>query len=86
MIPQIARVRVHSGQDRRIRLWIPLLPLYLVLSPLVVLFVLVLVVACVVYRVNPLRALGAGARLLSACSGFQLEIQQGRTGVLVKLT
>ena len=86
MTPQVTTVPVHSGRDRRVRLWIPLLPIYLVLSPLLVLLTLVLLVACVVYRVNPFRALGAGAHLLWALRGFQVQIKQGRTEVLVKLT
>jgi len=86
MMSQIATVPVHSGQPRRVRLWIPLLPVYVVLSPLLVLFVLVLLGACVLYRVNPFRALAAGAHLLWALRGFQVQIQEGRTDVLVKLT
>jgi len=86
MMSQVATVHVHSGKARRIRLWIPLLPLYVVLSPLLVLFVLALLVACVMYRVNPFRALGAGARLLWALRGLQVQIKQGGTDVLVKLT
>ena len=86
MMPQLVTVRVHSGHGRRIRLWIPLLPVLIVLSPLLLVAVLALAVVCMVYRVNPGRALAAGWGLLSGLHGFKVEIQQGRTEVRVNVT
>jgi hypothetical protein len=86
MVPQLVTVRVHSGQGRRIRLWIPLLPVFILLSPLLVLVALVLVVACLVYRVNPWRALRAGWSLMAGLHGLSVEIQQGRNQVRVNIT
>jgi hypothetical protein len=53
MMPQVIRVRVHSGHGRRIRLWIPVVPVLIVLSPLLLLVALVVAVASLAYRVNP---------------------------------
>jgi len=86
MMPQLVTLRVHSGRGRRIRLWIPLLPVLIVLSPLLLVAALVLVVACLSYRVNPARALHAGWDLMTALDGFRVEIQQGRTEVHVNVT
>jgi hypothetical protein len=86
MMPQLVTVRVHSGRGRRIRLWIPLLPVLIVLSPLLLVATLALVVACVAYRVNPGRALRAGWHLTTALHGFRIDIQQGRTQVRVNVT
>lgn len=85
VIPQVVTVRVHSGRGRRVRLWIPLLPVFVVLSPLVALVLVVLVVACVVHRIDPVRALYAGWRLLWSLSGTRIEIEQGGTAVLVNV-
>jgi hypothetical protein len=85
MMPQLVTVRVRRPARRPIRLWIPLLPIVLVFSPLLVLSILVGVVACVMYRINPVRALGGMWRLLSALSGVQLDIEQARTAVLVTI-
>jgi len=84
-MPQLVTVRVRRPAGRPIRLWIPLLPIVLVFSPLLVLSVLVGVVACVIYRVNPVRALAGMWRLLSALSGVRLDIEQARTAVLVTI-
>jgi hypothetical protein len=86
MMPQLVTVRVHNGQGRRIRLWIPILPLLIVVSPLLIVAMVGVAAVCLFYRVNPLRALGASWGLLSGLSGFRLDLQQGRTDVRVKIT
>jgi hypothetical protein len=85
MMPQVIRVRVHSGHGRRIRLWIPVVPVLIVLSPLLLLAALVVAVASLAYRVNPARALAAGWRLMTALQGFRLDVEQGRTAVQVNI-
>ncbi|MDT5027598.1 MAG: hypothetical protein QOE61_4024 [Micromonosporaceae bacterium] len=84
-MPQVVTIRVHRGRRRRVRLWIPLLPVFLVLSPLLALVLVVFVVACLVVRIDPVRALHTGWRLLCSLSGTRIEIEQGRTAVLVNV-
>ena len=55
----------------------------LVLSPLLVLAVLVGLVACLATRVSPVCALRGTGQLLWALPGTRIEIEQGRTAVLV---
>jgi hypothetical protein len=85
MMPQLVTVRVHDGQRRPIRLWVPLLPVIIVLSPLLLVAVLVAVVGCLIYRIHPLRALRATWSVLSALRGVRLDIHQGRTTVYVNI-
>lgn len=85
MMPQSVTVRVRRGAGRPLRIWIPVLPVLLVFSPLVVLAGLVAAVACLVYRVSLPRALGTGWRIACALRGTQVDIGQGRTGVLVAI-
>ena len=85
MMPQGANVRVRTESRKTIRLWIPLLPVLLLLSPLVMLFLVVLVIACLATRVNPVRALWTAWRLLWSLRGTRIEIEQGKTAVLVNL-
>jgi hypothetical protein len=85
MMPQVANVRVRTESRKTIRLRIPLLPVLLLLSPFVVLFLVVLVIASLTTRVNPVRALWTGWRLLWSLGGTRIEIEQGKTGVLVNL-
>ena len=41
--------------------------------------------ACLVYRVSLVRALGTGWRVVSALPGTRFDIEQGRTAVLVAI-
>ncbi|HEU5331570.1 MAG TPA: hypothetical protein VFU73_02365 [Actinocrinis sp.] len=84
-MPQVLTVRVDRPAGRPVRIWVPILPVVLVFSPLVVLAVLVAAVACLVYRINPVRALGTSWRIVWALPGTRFDIEQGRTGVLVAI-
>jgi hypothetical protein len=57
----------------------------LVLSPVVLLVLAALAIACLVYRINPVPALYAGWRLVCALRGTRIEIEQGSTAVLVNV-
>jgi hypothetical protein len=84
-MPQLLTVRVRRPAGRPIRIWVPVLPVVLVFSPLVVLAVLVAAVACLVYRVNVVRALGTSWRIVCALPGTRVDVEQGRTAVLVNI-
>ncbi|MFJ8579933.1 hypothetical protein [Micromonospora sp. NPDC093277] len=85
MMPQLVSVRVSNGRGRRVRLWIPILPVLLILSPVLLLALVAAAVACLIWRVNLVRALGAGWGLLCALRGTRIEIEQSRTAVLVNI-
>ncbi|MFF0153466.1 hypothetical protein [Micromonospora sp. NPDC005203] len=78
-------VRVNRPDRRPVRVWVPVLPVVLVLFPVVVLVVLAAIVACVVFRIGVVRALGAAWRVISALPGARFDIEQGRTAVLVAI-
>ncbi|WP_247686491.1 hypothetical protein [Micromonospora sp. C31] len=78
-------VRVQRPDGRPIRIWIPMLPVLLVCSPVVLLAVLVAAVACLAYRVSVVRALGTGWRVVCALPGTRVDVEQRRTAVLVTI-
>ncbi|MFI1192922.1 hypothetical protein ACH4T9_06615 [Micromonospora sp. NPDC020750] len=84
-MPQLLTVRVKRPDGRPIRIWVPVLPVVLVFSPVVVLVVLVAAVACLVYRISVVGALGTGWRVISALPGTRVDIEQGRSAVLVTI-
>ena len=85
MMPQLLTVRVKRPDGRPIRIWVPVIPVALVFAPVVVLAALVAAVACLVYRVSVIRALGTGWRIVSALPGTRVDVEQGRTAVLVTI-
>jgi hypothetical protein len=86
MMPQLIRISVRRPQRRPIRLWIPLLPLLLVLSPVLVIALVVGSVACVVYRINPVRTLVAGWRLLCGLPGTRVDVDHPEAAVVVAIS
>jgi hypothetical protein len=85
MIPQLLIVRVRRPQGRAVRIWIPVLPVALVLSPLLVLAALGAIVACLMYQVSVLGAFGTAWRVLRALPGTRVDVREGRTAVFVSI-
>jgi hypothetical protein len=83
MMPQLVTVRYRRHDGRRLRLYVPVLPVLLVLSPLLLLAVLAGFVACLLFEVSPAAALHGIGRVLLALPGTQIELADGQTAVLV---
>ena len=86
MMPQLVTVRIRGANGRPHRFWLPVLPIVLVLSPLLLVAAVVAAIACLIYRVRPLRALGEVWRLFSALRGSRFDVEQGRLAVLVTIS
>ncbi|ADI09536.1 hypothetical protein SBI_06416 [Streptomyces bingchenggensis BCW-1] len=85
MIPQLVTVRYRRSSGRRRRLYVPVVPVLLVLSPLLLLAVLGGVIACLATRVSPVGALRGAGRLLWALPGTRFEFEEGRTALLISV-
>jgi hypothetical protein len=85
MIPHLVTVRHRRPDGRWRRMYVPVLPVLLVLSPLLLLALLVGLVACLATRVSPVAALRGTGQLLWALPGTRIEVEQGRTAVLVSI-
>lgn len=85
MMPQLVTYRQRRRDGRWLRLYVPVLPVALVLSPLLLLVGLAGLVACLVFRVSPVGALRGTGRLLCALPGTRFEMEYGRTAVLVSV-
>ena len=85
MIPHLVTVRRRRPDGRWLRLYVPVLPVLLVLSPLLLLAVLVGLAACLAAKVSPVGALRGTGQLLCALPGTRIEVDDGRTVVLVSV-
>ncbi|MFB6817389.1 hypothetical protein ACFCV8_22855 [Streptomyces sp. NPDC056347] len=85
MIPQLVTVGLRRSDGRRRRLYVPVLPVALLLAPLLLLAVAAALVACLVLRVGPVGVLRGAGGLLWALPGTRFEIEQGRTALLVSI-
>jgi hypothetical protein len=84
-MPQWLTVRVQRPGGRPIRIWVPVLPVVLVLSPLLILAALGAAVACLMYGVSVTRAFGAGWRLFCALPGTRLDMDDGHTALFMSI-
>jgi hypothetical protein len=85
MIPYLVTVRYRRRDGRWLRLYVSVVPVLLVLSPLLLLAVLAGLVACLVFRVSPVGALRGIGQLLLALPGTWFELDDGRMAVLVRV-
>jgi hypothetical protein len=84
-MPQLVTLRIRRPDRRPLRLRVPVIPVLVLLSPLLVLAVLAAAVACRIYRVSAVQALGTGLRVVSALPGARVDIDHGSTAVLVAI-
>lgn len=85
MIPHLVTVGHRRPDGRWLRLHIPVLPVLLVASPLLLLAVLGGLAACLATRVSPVGALRGTGQVLWALRGTRIELEQGRTALLVSV-
>lgn len=84
-MPQLVTVRRRRPDGRRRCLYVPVVPVLLVLSPLLLLAVLAGLVACRVVGVSPAGALRGTGQLLWALPGTRFELEYDHKAVLVSV-
>ncbi|MEU5978957.1 hypothetical protein [Streptomyces sp. NPDC047315] len=88
-MPQLVTARYRRADGRVRRLYVPVVPVLLVLAPLLLLAVVGGLIACRVFGIGlrgaPGALLGVG-RVLWALSGARFEMVQGRTAVQIKVS
>jgi len=86
MIPLFAVIRIRNARHR-LGLWVPLFLLWLLLLPLLLVLLPFFVIACLIARMNPLRACVTGWQVLSGLPGTHIEIEKQRSQgkVLVRI-
>jgi hypothetical protein len=83
MIPFVAVVSLHGRESRTLRLWVPLILVWLLLVPLVVLLSPLVFVACLAWRVNGFRAFWVAWQILQALNDTECEIEHHSAGVSI---
>ena len=77
-----ATVRIEDGKGTKIRLWLPLILLWLLL-PVAILITPFFAIFCLIKRINPISAACALLGLWNGLSGVHVEIQSAKANVLV---
>jgi hypothetical protein len=85
VIPQLVTVRHRRPGGRWRRLFVPVLPVVLLLSPLLVLALLGGLVACLVFRIDPVGALRGAGQVVRALPGARFDLEDDRIAVRISL-
>ena len=87
MIPLVATVAVrsHRGTGRGLWLPIPLFVIWLVLLPFAVLLTPVFVVACLVGRVNPIRAASVLWQFLTGLTRTRVDVDHRDQSIRIRI-
>jgi hypothetical protein len=83
MIPLVAVISLRGRQSRTVRLWVPLFLLWVLMVPLAVLLSPVIFVGLLVCRVNPLRAFSVAWQVLCALNDAEFEFEQRSAGISI---
>lgn len=83
MIPLVAVVSLRGRESRTLRVWVPLFLLWLLLVPLAVLLSPVIFIVFLVCRANPFRAFSVGWQILRALNETEVEIEHPSAGISI---
>ncbi len=82
--PMLAVVRIlPSRTGRRIRLWVPLFLVWLLLLPFMLVLLPVYFVVCAVMDIAPFATLGAFFAVLGSLNGTHVEVDSPDAAVLI---
>jgi hypothetical protein len=81
MIPFVAVVSLRNHESRTFRLWIPLVLVWLLLLPLGILLSPLIFIACLFCRVNPFRGVAVLWQIVWALHDTQFEVEHRSAGL-----
>ena len=85
MIPLIAVVHIEPRNGRRIRLWLPLFLVWLLLVILGLLLSPLILIGCLIARLNPFLTIWSLGRVFVAMAGTHIEVQSPDAVILVRV-
>ena len=83
MIPFVAVVSLRNRESLTFRLWVPLILVWLLFVPLMVLLSPLILVASLACRVNPFRGFVVVWQVLSALRETEFELDRRSAGVSI---
>jgi uncharacterized membrane protein len=81
MIPFVAVVSLRNQESRTFRLWIPLFLIWMLLLPVAVLLSPLIFIACLFCRVNPFRGVAVMWQILNALADTDVEVEHRSAGM-----
>ena len=86
MIPLFLTVSIRPAGQPPFRLWLPLVLVWLLLSPLLILLIPAAMLLGVIAGMNPFTALGSVVAVFCALAGTHVEVQAPDASVFIHIT
>ncbi len=86
MIPMFLTISVRAQGTRPIRLWLPLILVWILLLPFLVLIVPAVMILGAIAGLNPLAAAGSFFAVFCALAGTHVEVEAPDAHVLVQIS
>ncbi|MGA0599967.1 hypothetical protein ACO2Q3_04600 [Caulobacter sp. KR2-114] len=86
MIPLFLSVSVRTVHQRPIRIWLPLVLIWILLAPLLVLIVPAVMILGAIAGMNPFAAVGSFFAVFCALSGTHVEVEAPDASVFLHIT
>lgn len=83
MIAHSHTVIISAKPRRRFRLWIPMILVWLLLLPFVLLLAPIVFVACLVYEVEPFRGTWVYWQLFNSLRGVRVEVEDPESKIRI---
>jgi uncharacterized membrane protein len=83
MIPYSSAVTIVVEPRRRFRLWIPLLLVWVLLLPFIMLLTPLVFAACLAYKVNPFGGGSIYWQLFNGLRGLRVEVEDRGTRIRI---
>ena len=83
MIPMLAVVKVESEDTSPVRLWIPLILVWVLLAPFLILLSPLILIGAAVVGLSPFETVGAIACLIASMAGTRVEVSSPRARVFI---
>jgi|GraSoiStandDraft_46_1057282.scaffolds.fasta_scaffold978946_1 hypothetical protein len=84
-VRRVNPVRPAHGGQTRVRLWLPLTPLFWILAPFAILLAPLILLAPPLWRMNPYETAYAVGRLLLALGGTDIDVDTPEARVRIKI-
>lgn len=85
MIPLFAIIGFRTSRQRTFRLWLPLFVAWLLLLPVVLVLFPFFLVGCLILDVNAFNAITTGWNLVAGLRGTQVEINDPKNYILLRI-
>lgn len=86
MIPMLLTVSVRAQGVKPVRIWLPLVLVWILLAPFLVLIVPAVMILGAFARLNPLASLGVFFGVFCALAGTHIEVEAPDARVLVHIS